>query len=882
MPEVSPVSPITAERPPLGNIEGLRGLNRTDVLGLSLALTASLNRAGETAGGVKREDEHYDQDIVFLKAKVAEQKRRLNLDKLEKDDDHLWVATQILLPPKEAEIAYQIIRIAEFTALGIKLPVDPSSKNIYKELKEVKNKDLLFQLNDRQIINGPNASLNLLERVLQEKRAEKAGYGRTRRRFFQVAALGTAALAAKLIHNTLQGSNETSYAARIAESSTEIDSAEKLNQYSCLGQFTTNKPEIFMPAGNQLVILNTIPVEVGIKGYSSNFRFAVDIDGQAFEVPVGQLDITKGEPMAEKNIRRNNFLGIRVDDADLIKEAVKLGISKVRIDIEERIFSDNQLTERARKTIQAAKSNNLELVLAFHPTAPLPPQELKRRLTLLFSKEMLGDYNKVAIELGNEPDNKDVKFWKDEDLETFAEFVKQSTDIIWSDFGLKNIPIIIGALTWEGNTEKFINSLETSGLDLANVNPNKLILAVHAYNTVADIEKRMKTTKEILAKKGINLPIWITELGIKADKKNHLVEMLDASKKLGVSAVLIHELPDVEGFGFWDMAMQKPTPYFWLLQYYSQLEPSPLPTQEAKVANTAIPTQTAEPINTQELPTTPAETVKPFSECVLYPDELPYDEVEKWIGNLRNHKSVLTESVFTKELAAMPAEKREEMLKAIASAHVKAITNHYKDTEVIIGLDPGHGGTDSGSTAITKDGILLLEKDLTWQTANMVAEMLYEQTKGKYTVIMLRPKEPHDEDLDKDGFISPIERIQKRKALLLQMENKLRIKSEEEQEIVFLSIHFNGSPDARQIGSETYYPNSSALPNTDLRHSSQSLAQSLHHEIINNIRQAGYPVVDRGAKEDPDNRQPAGNSETTMGPYIVLGSQKLDRILRRK
>lgn len=112
---------------------------------------------------------------------------------------------------------------------------------------------------------------------------------------------------------------------------------------------------------------------------------------------------------------------------------------------------------------------------------------------------------------------------------------------------------------------------------------------------------------------------------------------------------------------------------------------------------------------------------------------------------------------------------REKVIVAIAEAHAQALVKHYGDTEAVIGLDPGHGGSDRGSSS---NGVN--EHELTWKVSNMVAERLFDLSKGKYNIVILRPEVPKDSDLDRDGVVSNIERLQKRKALLLKMEAELR------------------------------------------------------------------------------------------------------------
>lgn len=199
MPEVSPVSPQTAERPVLGNVESLKGLTRENCLRLSLILTAKLAKAG----GVLKNNDHVSADEQYLKAKLTEQGREVDKEVLV-DPDELWRAVHIIYPPKEADLAYHTIRTSECALLLDKpLPDNWDAKRIHEELKEGGNGWLAY-LNKRQLINGEFASLKLFNQTVKELRAVKASSGTSRRRFLQVAAVGGGAtLTAKLILDRL-------------------------------------------------------------------------------------------------------------------------------------------------------------------------------------------------------------------------------------------------------------------------------------------------------------------------------------------------------------------------------------------------------------------------------------------------------------------------------------------------------------------------------------------------------------------------------------------------------------------------------------------------------------------------------------------------------
>lgn len=224
---------------------------------------------------------------------------------------------------------------------------------------------------------------------------------------------------------------------------------------------------------------------------------------------------------------------------------------------------------------------------------------------------------------------------------------------------------------------------------------------------------------------------------------------------------------------------------------------------------------------------------------------------------------------------------RIEILTAIATAHADALIKHYGHTQAIIGLDPGHGGLDLGAAAQTADGQTILEKDINWKVAQMVAKDLDQKTAGRYKIIILRPENPIYE-LRENNSIIIAEAIQKRKALLLKMERELRTNPADlGKNIAYISIHSNGSKDQTQQGIETYSPNSLGMSNETHRQNSKALAQTLHQEIKTAILRSGYPVKDRGTKEDPDLKEPKGNTDPSQGPFIVLGSPKLDRDLSR-
>lgn len=562
--------------PTLINSEYLKGLNRQDVTELTHRLAETIDHFGNSNF---RTNEQKDADRAYLQSAV----------KVKADPDCLWEAAHTLYRKKEAEIIYGIIRRAQIMAAAYaqgreaRIPEGIKAGKLHKKCTQ--NSDGLKYLtgfNEQQLLYGNGACFNLLNWQLKLYHKEKeAAVSQSRRNLFKAAArVGifalTGVLAAAVVKvgippesapKPIQPTPTAKPPAKI-----NAESSEAPKRYNALGKFTIPHPDLYIPGTNRRIDTAITPGLLGIKGYGSDYRFLVDIDGNGrdVEVPIGQLDVVEGEPIAEKAIKKNDFLGIRADDPKLIKEAAKLGVGKVRITVGHgEISDDSKDSQTVRKAIQEARARNLEIVLVFQPDGPLSDIELERRLRYLFSGHLIGNYNKVIIELGNEPDNHAIPFWKG-DLKTFARFIKKSTDIIWSKLGWSNTKVLIGALESIGHTDELLDGLKAAGFDLSKLDPEKVMLAVHAYHTVEDLQIRIDYVREVFKQKGIDIPIWLTELGMAPEHKRDIVQIIDKAKGLGVAGVLIHELPDMDGMGFWDVVKWKPNPYFWLLQYYTQ------------------------------------------------------------------------------------------------------------------------------------------------------------------------------------------------------------------------------------------------------------------------------------------------------------------------
>src|SRR5262249_55694260 len=77
---------------------------------------------------------------------------------------------------------------------------------------------------------------------------------------------------------------------------------------------------------------------------------------------------------------------------------------------------------------------------------------------------------------------------------------------------------------------------------------------------------------------------------------------------------------------------------------------------------------------------------------------------------------------------------------------------------------------------------------------------------------------------------------------------------------IYVSVHFNGHPNAAIRGTETYYNGDNFGPQ------SRRLADALQRNVVGAIRATGYDVLDRGVKEDLAAGKPYGHFFSLRGP----------------
>jgi N-acetylmuramoyl-L-alanine amidase len=157
-----------------------------------------------------------------------------------------------------------------------------------------------------------------------------------------------------------------------------------------------------------------------------------------------------------------------------------------------------------------------------------------------------------------------------------------------------------------------------------------------------------------------------------------------------------------------------------------------------------------------------------------------------------------------------------------------------------VGLDPGHSDADVGAA-----GGGLREVDLTLALAQRIRPLLEAQG--------LRVALTRQDNRPLTAMSNPDFTTQTR------LEQEARIAAVTPARI-YVSVHFNGHPNAAIRGTETYYNGDNYGAD------SRRLAGALQRAIIAEIRADGYEVLDRGVKEDLSAGKPYGHFFSLRGP----------------
>jgi N-acetylmuramoyl-L-alanine amidase len=169
-----------------------------------------------------------------------------------------------------------------------------------------------------------------------------------------------------------------------------------------------------------------------------------------------------------------------------------------------------------------------------------------------------------------------------------------------------------------------------------------------------------------------------------------------------------------------------------------------------------------------------------------------------------------------------------------------------------IAISAGHGGPENaGAVHRNAQGETdLVEKDLTLDVARRLDGLLRA---GGYRTVLIR-----------DGDYSLAPTVPGDFAASVRAESQARadIANEAGADII-LAIHFNGSDDATQSGTEVYYN-----PDRSFGEQSRVLATSIYDAIVARLRELGYDTRQRGVKDDGGT---AAAALTGEGHTFLLG-----------
>lgn len=164
----------------------------------------------------------------------------------------------------------------------------------------------------------------------------------------------------------------------------------------------------------------------------------------------------------------------------------------------------------------------------------------------------------------------------------------------------------------------------------------------------------------------------------------------------------------------------------------------------------------------------------------------------------------------------------------------------------VVALDPGHGGEEVGAA-----GAGVAEKDVNLRIARRLRDLLQQDG---FQVVLTR-------DGDQRAVPPPGRAAESGRATRVDLQARIDIANQAGAD-VFISIHNNGSPNASDTGTEVWWDGRRPFAAYN-----QALAEQVLASLVGAIRGAGYPVLNRGLKEDSNFRVFQGRAF----PIFVLG-----------
>lgn len=332
-----------------------------------------------------------------------------------------------------------------------------------------------------------------------------------------------------------------------------------------IGTISLPTPSFFVPETNNPTNLQPSPKTVEVLNPTGKGRFLVKTPTDNLEIPLDQLEIQGNLSWSNRTFRLP-WLGFDCAQPDLIGKIPEIGAGAVRIPIEqadEKFFNEHPYVQKA---IQAARNNELRIMLLYNPGKYVTPQETETRMDKVAN--ILGGYKNVSFEIGNEPDLD--WFWKTANLDSFSQFIAETSPILKQK--MPYAEQIIGGVSQREAILPLLQALRRNG-----VNPNNFSVGVHAYNSSAEVQARTKILQNELDPK---TKLIFTEIGwnqSQDDKGEKVISMIEAGKTLGVKEFYIFQLrnipfagsPDaglwgyVEPNGKWEKQVWSLVDYIW-------------------------------------------------------------------------------------------------------------------------------------------------------------------------------------------------------------------------------------------------------------------------------------------------------------------------------
>lgn len=279
-----------------------------------------------------------------------------------------------------------------------------------------------------------------------------------------------------------------------------------------------------------------------------------DVFAPAADKSTEMTDIPQSKPTDDLlKERRSPVLGIRNDIAALMEQLP--GASFVRIAGDRDRF---ETVPNIKEAIYKASINHLNIYYTDNPQKPISVPEIERKVDSVI------DYAAGNITVIGSTNEVDDVFWEG-DFATVAPFILVQSDYIFRKY--EGIQVAIGGLANPERMSELIYHLKNPnymllpGFDLLSqekqayiksisFNPVRYIYTFHAYFGPSSVVEAIAVLKNSLAKEGILDPvIWGEEIGIK-DDKSAITHMLDVAIKNGAKKVIVHELPNIEGYGY--------------------------------------------------------------------------------------------------------------------------------------------------------------------------------------------------------------------------------------------------------------------------------------------------------------------------------------------